>query len=54
MFAIPFAFVINSTLSKMIGEPVVDIWDILSVLILLIIAVTFITGDYAKKKGYTR
>ena len=50
LFAIPFTFVINSTLSKMIGEPVVDIWDILSVFILLIIAVAFIIGDYAKKK----
>ena len=54
LFAIPFTFVINSTLSKMIGEPVVDIWDILSVFILLIIAVAFIIGDYAKKKGYIR
>ena len=54
LFAIPFTFVINSTLSKMIGEPVVDIWDILSVFILFIIAVAFIIGDYAKKKGYIR
>ena len=36
LFAIPFTFVINSTLSKMIGEPVVDIWDILSVFILFL------------------
>ena len=54
LFAIPFTCLINSTLSKMIGEPVIDIWDILSVFILFIIAVTFIIGDYAKKKGYIR
>ncbi len=50
LFAIPFTFLINSTLSKMIGEPVIDIWDILSVFILLIIAAAFIIGDYARKK----
>lgn len=54
LFAIPFTFLINGTLSKMIGEPVIDIWDILSVFILLIIALAFIIGDYARKKGYVR
>ena len=52
LFAIPFTILINSTLSKMIGEPVIDIWDILSVFILLIVAVAFIIGDYARKNGY--
>lgn len=52
--AIPFTLLINGTLSQMIDEPIVDIWDILSVFILLIIAVAFIIGDYAKKKGYIR
>lgn len=50
LFAIPFTCLINSTLSKMIGEPVIDIWDILSVFILFILAVAFIIGDYARKK----
>ena len=54
LFAIPFTILINSTLSKMIGEPVIDIWDILSVFILLIVAVAFIIGDYARKNGYVR
>ena len=54
LFAIPFTFLVNSILSKMIGEPVIDIWDILSVFILLIIAVAFIIGDYARRKGYMR
>lgn len=52
--AIPFTLLINFVLSKMIGEPVIDIWDILSVFILLIVAVAFISGDYARKKDYVR
>ncbi len=52
--AIPFTFLINITLSEMIGEPAIDIWDIVSVFILLIIAIAFIIGDYARKKGYAR
>ena len=54
LFAIPFTFLINITVSKIIGEPAIDIWDILSVFILFIIAVAFIIGDYARKKGYVR
>ena len=54
LFAIPFNFLINTVLSKMIGEPVVDIWDILSVFILLIMAGAFIIGDYARRNGYLR
>lgn len=54
LLAIPFTILINSTLSKMIGGPVIDIWDILSVFILFILAVAFIIGDYARKKGYVR
>ncbi len=52
--AIPFTFLINIILSKMIDEPVIDIWDILSVFILMIIAIAFIIGDYARRKGYAR
>lgn len=52
--AIPFTLLINISLSKMIHEPVIDVWDILSVFILLIVAVAFIIGDYARKKGYVR
>ena len=54
LFAIPFTLLINSILSKMIGEAVIDIWDILSIFILLIIAVAFIIGDYARRKGHIR
>ena len=54
LLAIPFIFLINGTLSKMIGEPVIDIWDILSIFVLLIIAFAFIIGDHARRKGYVR
>lgn len=50
LLAIPFLFIINIMLSKMLAEPILDIWDMLSIFILLILAfVSFICG-YAKKK----
>ena len=50
LLAIPFMFIINIILSKMIAEPVLDIWDILSGFILLILAfISFICG-YARKR----
>ena len=54
LIAIPYTFLVNITLSKMIGEPAIDVWDILSVFILLVIAVAFFIADYARKKGYVR
>ena len=54
LFAIPFTLLINITLSKLIGEPVIDVWDILSVFILLIVSVAFIIGYYERKKGFVR
>ena len=48
--AIPFIFIINVMLSKMIAEPVFDVWDMLSVFILLILAFVSFTCNYAKKK----
>lgn len=38
LLAIPFMFIVNIILSKMIEESVFDIWDMLSVVILLILA----------------
>ncbi len=50
LLAIPFKFIINIILFKMIAEPVLDIWDILSGFILLILAfISFICG-YARKR----
>ncbi len=51
LLAIPFVFIVNVILSKMIGEPIFDIWDMLSVFILLIFAFVSFICDYARKKG---
>lgn len=51
LLGIPFLLAINITLSKMIGEPLVDIWDVLSVFILLTAAFTVWVCDHAKNKG---
>lgn len=51
LLAIPFMFIINVMLSKMIAAPILDIWDMLSILILLILALVFFVCDYTKKKG---
>lgn len=50
LLVIPFTFLINFTLSKMIGGPAIDVWDILSALILLITAVAFFAGDHVRKR----
>ena len=52
LFAIPFMLAVNTTLSRMIGEPVVDVWDVLSVFILLIAAFAVFVCDYAKNRGF--
>lgn len=49
--AIPFTIVVNVILSKMIEEPVLNVWDMLSIFILLILAFASFICDYAKKKG---
>ena len=50
LFAIPFVIVVNVLLSQMIEEPVFDVWDMLSIFILLIFAFVSFLCDYAKKK----
>ena len=49
--AIPFMLLINMTLSKMIAQPMIDIWDILFIFILLVAAFAFMFEDYAHNKG---
>ena len=51
LLAIPFMIVVNIILSKMIDEPILDVWDLLSIFILLILAFVSFICDYAKKKG---
>lgn len=48
LLSIPFMLIVNITLSRMISEPIIDIWDIISVFILLIFAFAFFVCDYAK------
>lgn len=51
LLAIPFVLIINAALSKTLSEPMIDVWDILSVFILFIVAFIFFLCDYAKNKG---
>lgn len=51
LLAIPFILIINIILSKMIAEPPLDVWDMLSIFILLILAFGSFVYDYAQKKG---
>lgn len=52
LLAIPFTLSINIILSNIIGKCVIEVWDILSLFILAIIAFAFIFGDYALKKAH--
>lgn len=49
--AILFMFIINVILSVMVGEPVLDVWDVLSAFILLILAFVSFICDHTKKEG---
>ena len=51
LLAIPFVIIVNVMLSIMIETPVFDIWDMLSIFILMIFAFASLICDYAKKKG---
>lgn len=51
LFAIPVTFLINFALAQLIDEPIFDIWDLLTVFILLILAVVFIRIDVVKRKS---
>lgn len=47
---IPICIVINYNLSKMFLQPVIDIWDILAILTLLILSVLFFAYDLFSKR----
>ena len=51
LLTIPLMIIVNVILSKMIEEPVFDVWDMMSIFILLILAFVSFICDYAKKKG---
>lgn len=50
LLTIPYMLLINTTLSRMLSEPVLDVWDILSAFILLVAAFAFFVCDYVKRK----
>lgn len=50
LLAIPLTICINVTLSKLLSEPRADIWDILTVFLLLIIAFILLGIDHALSK----
>lgn len=50
LLTIPFMIIINVILSRMIEEPVLDVWDMLTAFLLLIFAFVSFLCDYAVKK----
>ena len=51
LLTIPFQFIVNAILSRMISEPLFDVWDLMTTFILSALAFTAFIWDYAKKKG---
>lgn len=51
MLGIPLVVIINYFLSKYTGEPIVDVWDIFSMIVLLLIAITFFVCYYKKDES---
>lgn len=54
LLSIPFLFILNMLLSGIMAEPIVDVWDLLSVFILLILGFAFLFCDYNRKKGFVK
>lgn len=54
LLTIPFDLLVNGVVAKVLSEPVIDVDDILSAFILLILGFTFFVCDYARKKGYMK
>lgn len=48
LLVIPLNLLVNLTLSKLLGEPMIDIWDMISMLILVVLAAVFIVRDHAR------
>lgn len=50
--AVPVVFIINLILSNMIGEAILDVWDVLTIFLLLLLAfVSFAVDHHRKKMG---
>lgn len=48
--AVPLVFIINLILSKMIAEPILDVWDGLTVFLLLALSFASFAEDYRRRK----
>lgn len=51
LIGIPICIIININLSKMFSQPLIDIWDILSIFILVILSLTFFIFDINATKN---
>lgn len=51
LLSIPFYLIVNIILSKIILEPIIDIWDILSMLIIIIFISILFIYDYISNKA---
>lgn len=49
--AIPVCILINFSLSKLIMEPIFDVWDILSISLIGIMSIVLFSIDFQKRKG---
>lgn len=54
LLIIPFILIINITLSKMISEPIIDMWDVLAAFVLLIAASASFVCDYGKSEEWIK
>lgn len=51
LLLVPFVIIINVILFKMIETSIFDVWDFMSIFLLLMLAIVFFACDYAEKKG---
>lgn len=51
LIGIPICININSTLSKMFSQPVIDIWDMLSIFTLFILSIIFFIFEFNAKES---
>lgn len=52
LLLIPLSVAVNAILSKMMGEPMLDVWDLLTAFTLLVAAFVCFVCDYAKKNHF--
>ena len=52
--AIPFMLIIEAILSVTLNEPLWDVWDVLSVCLLLLAALYCFIWRYAREKGWLK